>query len=127
MAGLVAVIGSGTAVASELSRLSGAYQWLRGEHETARLCAGAHGALAVLAGQHEPRCVVEHRGTAWSAHLGTVHAPEGPLAAPISRLDGQFAMVRYEPETGRLEAITDPFGMQALYLARRGELTYLSS
>jgi hypothetical protein len=126
MAGLIAVIGNGPSVASEISGLSRAYFDLRGERRDVALASESCGAVA-SAGEHEPRACVEKLGSAWSVSIGAVHGPPRILGAQGSEMDGQFALVRYEPAGQLLEAITDPFGMQALYLAQRGGLTYLST
>jgi hypothetical protein len=49
------------------------------------------------------------------------------LDASADELDGQFALARYRAADGELELLSDPFGLQALYLARREGLAYAST
>ena len=60
--------------------------------------------------------------------VGAIHSDAPPLAqARIEDLDGQFAGVRHDTDGGSVEVFSDPFGMQALYVALGDERTYIST
>jgi hypothetical protein len=42
-------------------------------------------------------------------------------------LDGQFGLVVHDADKAEIRVVTDPFGMQTLYVAERGPFTYVST
>jgi hypothetical protein len=132
MAGFVAVIRHDaqmrSAVEHELHGLVRAYGELRNESEHSRLEAGELASIVLLAGEYEPRCESEATATGWAAWLGTVFAgAKGPITAMPAELDGQFALLRFDALERRVELLSDPFGLQAVYVAERVGTTLVST
>jgi hypothetical protein len=66
-------------------------------------------------------------GSSWTAWTGTSFPRP---AAPIGQLDeydGQFGVISYDADAGSVLVANDPFGMQCLYVAERGERTFVST
>jgi hypothetical protein len=130
MSGLVAVIANRPGTRIDPARLDGlvrCYESLRGEVEYARRAAGSIGVAALL-GDRTGGMAVERDGESWAISVGGVHAEHGgALDAPPEALDGQFALLRYDARTEELELLSDPFGLQALYVADRGDLSFVST
>jgi asparagine synthase (glutamine-hydrolysing) len=64
----------------------------------------------------------------WAIHVGTLHCERSnALCSGPESLDGQFGLVRHHRDGGRIEIVTDPFGLQAMYVAERDGLTYVST
>jgi hypothetical protein len=103
-----------------------AYEHVRGPQKvSAHAAAGAWAHAAVVEGA-VPGSVVTN-GDDWTLAVGAPHA-ERPLGlAPLDTLDGHFALVRYDARRDELQLVTDPFGMQALYVAERADRTYVST
>jgi hypothetical protein len=59
--------------------------------------------------------------------VGAIHADGDLATCPPEQLDGQFAAVRYDADAGALSLLSDPFGMQALYVCERAGRTYVST
>jgi hypothetical protein len=112
----------------EVERLADCYRSLRAEPERARLSGGQLG-VAVLFGAPEDLSVGARRGDgSWAGYVGSLHSYAGPVVdAPPTALDGQFALIRYREQPQRLEVLSDPFGLQSLYIASRHGLTYVST
>ncbi len=130
MAGLVGIIAEqpDTRVpAAELDSFVGGYRSLRAEPEITRLDAGSRAAVAVL-GNGAGSAGVEHAHGSWAAYVGQPYADAGSvLSADPQDLDGQFALLRYDERAGRIQVLSDPFGLQALYIANRDGLVYFST
>jgi asparagine synthase (glutamine-hydrolysing) len=128
MAGMVGVISHRRTVAvpeAELDALVDAFGHVRGmgTQRRQRVADWAHLATFDVG----PPATVAVAGDSWFAAVGAIHA-DGPLAqARVEDLDGQFAAVRHDADAGSVEVFSDPFGMQALYVAVRGERTYIST
>lgn len=127
MAGLIAVLGrvpDRPDNAEELRELVRGYRLLRGEelvcHE---LSAGSLGTAALLLRPDGGGGRLERREQSWAAQVGRVHGPA--LGAAPEQLEGQFALLRYDGANERLELLSDPFAMQALYLAERDGVRYV--
>ncbi|MEA2294925.1 MAG: hypothetical protein QOE86_2564 [Solirubrobacteraceae bacterium] len=65
-------------------------------------------------------------GDLWAMHVGRVYGRGGPVRAEARDLDGQFALIRGDRE-GRVEVLSDPLAMQALYVAATPERLYVST
>jgi hypothetical protein len=131
MAGLVAILadqrnaGAGPA---ELDAFVRAYRSLRPDPEHARMVAGKLALASLLGGAEDANLGVERRNGSWAIHVGGLHGQDGgALDTAPDRLDGQFALLRYREQADELELLSDPFGLQALYLARRDGLSYVST
>lgn len=127
MAGLVAIISEDrrTPVSvDEIRGLADAYSRLRPSRAEREVSAGEWARVTLLDGDVAGE-LVEDRGS-WMLSVGAMHTPS-PLHAPLAEFDGQFAAIRYDANRDELVVLTDPFAMQALYVARRGDRTYVST
>ena len=127
MAGLVAIIADdrrAPVTMAETRALADAYATLR-EGGSERIVSAGDWAQVVLIDGEVPGELVE-AGSSWMVSVGALHAP-APLRAPLAELDGQFAAIRYDAERDELVVLSDPFGMQALYAAKSGGKTYVST
>ena len=70
---------------------------------------------------------IQRGATGWSLHAGTVYGASSLPTADAAALDGQFALLRRPGEEVTLSLVTDPFGMQAVYIARRDGRAYVST
>lgn len=128
MAGFVAIVGEdggGPVLDEEIAALVRNYQHLRGSGTVTTQSAGTWARAATV--EDELPVTLDRDGDSWCLSVGSMYAPGSRCSAPPAALDGQFAAVRYAAERGELEVITDPFGMQDLYIASRGARTYVST
>ncbi len=128
MAGFVAVIadaGSDPVSEDEITVLARRYQALRGSGGVRLEAAGRFARVATIE-SHVPVELDRDTGS-WCATVGSMYAPGRPVSARLETLDGQFATIRYLAAQDSLEVITDPFGMQDLYVASSGGRTYIST
>jgi hypothetical protein len=65
--------------------------------------------------------------SSWVILSGMPHCPSGSDGTELEALDGQFTWTSYDALRDELSVATDPFGMQALYLAERAGKTYFST
>lgn len=131
MAGLVAVIAAGPddpVSPDELDALVRCYRSLRGEAEHARVQAGALGLASLLGRVGDTSLGVERGEQSWAIHVGSLHVDDGNADHSAAHsLDGQFALVRYRESPDELDVLSDPFGLQALYVAHRNRRSYVST
>jgi asparagine synthetase B (glutamine-hydrolysing) len=129
MSGLVAIVAHdrrGPGIEEgDLAGLLEAYSTLRGADAVEHVAEDGFVRAALI----DPRSpsVIERGGGSWAVVAGTAYAARGVVDAPLGDLDGQFALVRYAAESGDVVVATDPFAMQALYVAERGGRTYVST
>jgi hypothetical protein len=129
LSGIVGVVSrdaSASALEADVAGLVEAYESLRGPASHHELGAGDLGRF-VLLDTEASNAVHLHRGASWLAFSGVVYSPQSPMGAPISELDGQFALLAYDGDQDEVQIASDPFGMHALYVAERGALTYVST
>lgn len=128
MTGLVAVVAndaSDEVTQSDLDALASDYEALRGRGDR-HVAVGGRRVMAakIVAAGTSPD--VERNGASWALAVGAVHA--GPASATgVGESDGQFAVVAYDADGGEVRVVSDPFGMQALFVAERGKKTYIST
>jgi hypothetical protein len=131
MAGLVALIAEAPEVGvspTELEQLASSYRSLRPEPEHTRVSAGERGGAVLFGAPEDPSLGVERREESWAVHVGTAYVDKGSaLEAGPAALDGQFSLVRYRTSARQLEVLSDPFGLQALYVAHRNGLAFFST
>jgi Asparagine synthase len=111
-----------SAAQEEMTALLAAHGELRGHADSRVLPAGEWGQVAVVG----PGTACAQRGEDWVACAGTDQHALDPGADRLD-FEGQFALARYEARDARLEVLNDALGMQALYVAERGGLTYVST
>jgi hypothetical protein len=131
MTGIVGIV-SGTRDApvsgAEINELTSAYESLRGVGTREDAAAGDFARITKVTLDAGQDCVTWPRvGASWVITVGTPHVNGATDGADIGSLDGQFVWACYDAERGEVSIATDPFGMQALYLAERGGKTYLST
>jgi hypothetical protein len=102
-----------------------AYRALRGDGDVAAVSIGAWARIARIDGHVVGRG--DARGGSWIHSVGAIHADGDLLTCPPELLDGQFAAVRYDAEADVVSILSDPFGMQALYVCERAGRTYVST
>ena len=127
MSGLIGIIGNrdGARVGEvELDQLSATYESLRGKTAHTTMAAGGFARVRRLG--DAVRHTTADRGTSWTLHSGRVHTPNGG-ATDVREADGQFAWCAYDATRDELDVASDPFGMQAFYVAERDGKTYLST
>lgn len=111
--------------ASDLADLIDAYTSLRGGTVACRVSAGDWARAAAIDGN--VAAMTDSDDASWLVGVGAPYA-EGPLCrAPAQELDGHFALIRYEANADKVSVLSDPFGMQALYIASRDGRTYVST
>jgi len=131
MSGLVAVISrvpDEPVDHQESVALEGAYEEMRGHRVREVLHAGDAARLALFGRpEGEDAALVERRLGSWAVAVGVVHS-EGPLLdSRLDQLDGAFALIRHDEDTGAITAASDPFGMQHFYVATTAKRVYLST
>ncbi len=127
MAGLVAVISDDSRTPiprAELDALTQAYEAIRGSGEIHAISVGEHAHCAKV--ESNVGGGLERDGEAWCAAIGRLHAPRSSARATLAEMEGQFAAVRYDGRD-QIEVFNDPFGMQSLYIVKRGGRTYIST
>jgi hypothetical protein len=130
MSGLVAVISrlpDDPVGAEESAALERTYEAMRGHGIREVLQAGDGARLALFGRPEGDAAVVERRQGSWAVAAGVVHS-EGPLLdSRFEQLDGAFAFVRHDEDSGVISAASDPFGMQHFYVAQTPKRVYLST
>lgn len=131
MSGFVAIVAhapKARVADDELTALVADYQRLRGPGTVRTEAVGDWARVAAIDGGAP--LGADRREESWCLAVGEMHATSGTGSgsfAPLSDLDGQFAAIRFVGGSDRLEVITDPFGMQDVYVATRGSSTYVST
>ena len=129
LSGLLAVIavGPGAPVTDdELDELVQTYRALQGETGVETIAGGrVRAALVGIDGAVPDTVGIDRRDGDW---LASVHSTRRPLLEhTLAELDGQFAAVRYDAAHDEAVVLSDPFGMQVLFVARRGDRVYVST
>jgi glutamine amidotransferase-like protein len=130
MSGLVAVIARDRTAPiepGEASALADTYESLRGAGQRAAVSAGTLAEVVLLASEHEAAPKLQKSPTGWVALAGRAHGPELSGLGGPEDLDGHFALVVWHEAEQEIVVATDAFAMQALYVAERGEKTYVST
>lgn len=130
MADLLAIISHDRAVplaSRALDDLTAAYESLRGPVPSTDAVALEWAAVRVVDRPQPATVGIAREGEGWTAWAGPLAAPELAGATPLDRLDGQFALVRLEPDGRTLRLATDPLGMKPLFVATAGGCTYAST
>lgn len=109
----------------EIDSLVRRYAGLRGAAPVRRRSAGEWAQVAQI-GDDVDDALAEQPAN-WAVQAGALHAQNPLSEAPLTELDGQFAVVRYRADTDAIEAFSDPFGMQQFYWAERANRTYIST
>jgi len=127
VAGLVAVLSSsGRHIPSdELARLTEAYQYVRGIGPLRVKHAGHFAHAAVVDGAVPGRD--DDQGDNWGLSVGALRSDRRLASTRPEALDGQFASVLHRAAEGTVYVVADPYGMQALYMAEREGLTFIST
>jgi hypothetical protein len=129
LSGIVGVVSRDASAAeleADVAGLVEAYESLRGSAARRELSAGERGRFVLLDTEAENAGHLS-RGASWLAFSGVVYHPQSPLGAPMNELDGQFALVAYDGDEDEVRVASDPFAMQAVYVAERGGRTYVST
>jgi hypothetical protein len=130
MAGLVAVVSRDPSrvpvTSAHLADLTRAYEAVRGAstQETAEAGAAAH--VAVMGGSGG-RAQLERDDASWAAFVGRPYPDGSLIGRRLEDLDGQFGLIVHDAKKDEIRVVSDPFGMQTLYIADRGPLTYVST
>lgn len=117
--------------AQEVDALATAYEALRGGAGRQVMQGGDFARCIRIAGTHErahaSRDPVGEGACSWASVCGPAHSRQGSDVSDLSEIDGQFAWLSYDAGIDRFQVATDPFGMQALYVAQKADKTYLST
>lgn len=128
MTGLIAVVGNDGSeglAESDLDGLASEYEALRGGGERHVAVGGRRVVAAKMVATGTPTDI-ERSGASWAVAVGVFY-PTGPLATRVEDSDGQFALVAYDADRDEVRVASDPFGMQSLFVAERGNKTYVST
>src|SRR2546422_5957386 len=114
---------------SNVDQLASAYESLRGIGSRESAAAGHFARLTRIT---EPtrgpgECVQLGPDSSWRPCSGTPHDWGSDGRTRLENLDGQFAWAAYDVDNDELSVATDPFGMQAVFIARRNGTTYVST
>jgi len=75
-----------------------------------------------------PRPSIDRSGTSWAAWVGCPGNTNGSLVGTrLDELDGQVGLISYDASPDEVLVATDPFGMQAVYVAEEVERTLVST
>jgi asparagine synthetase B (glutamine-hydrolysing) len=148
MTGVVGIVSHGRdtpVTEDDIDQLTSAYESLRGAGKRSAACAGSFARVATICATSGGGCshamagaampgaasadarLPRSAGSSWVILTGTPHDPSGSGGADLQALDGQFTWASYDAPRDELSVATDPFGMQALYLAERRGRTYFST
>jgi hypothetical protein len=128
--GLAAVISNDRSRGVDEATLAGlvdAYTGVRGERTVETLAANGFARAAVIGTPPPSASAIERDGDSWAAAAGTPHGPGRLVGITPVELDGQFALVAYDASSGEVTVAADAFGLQALYVAERNGVTYVST
>jgi hypothetical protein len=127
MGGFAAIVahdeGASSVSNDEIAALAEDYGALRGAEDIDLFAVGEWARVVAFHGS-SPVGITRH-GESWSVVVGDMNC--AGASTPLRDLDGQFAAVRHNYGAASLEVITDPFGMQDVYVAKRGTRTYVST
>lgn len=113
---------------AEVGELADVYQSLRGDGARRLAKAGDFARVIGLGPDATPAdASADRAGCSWVIATGKPYSPAPGDRADLDLLDGQFVWSSYDAERDELSIATDPFGMQALYIAERAGRTYLST
>lgn len=129
MAGLVAVIAAeprSGVPEGELERLADSYEAVRGS-ATRRTASGGGAEVAIVARAESPNAGLDVVTGSWTAYVGRPQAAGAAGERPPHAWDGQFALVSFDETAGEVTVASDPLGMQAVYVAERGGLLFVST
>jgi hypothetical protein len=111
----------------EIDGLADSYRALRGTRPAARATAADRAAVVAFGSADDAPATVLSRGRSWATGSGRVYGAGQLLDARLEDIDGAFALVRYDADADVLVVASDPFGMQALYVAERPGRTLIST
>lgn len=130
MSGLIAIISHDRAhpvAEQEVDRLALTYRALRGGRIGETASAGTYAVLRTMHSEQLATRPVSRREDSWAAVVGSAHHSGDLTRATPRDLDGQFAFVSNDEGSHTLTIAADPYGLQALYVATRGNATYAST
>jgi hypothetical protein len=113
--------------AEALDGLMATYEAIRGAGRRDQAAAADFAQIAKIDSDAAQRPGIERGLSGFVASCGVVHGSASLLETALTALDGQFGLIRYDARSGALCVATDPFGLQALFLAERDGLTFISS
>jgi Glutamine amidotransferase domain len=130
MSGMVAVVAQRDASvgAEEVEHLAATYESVRGVGGRRSLAGGGR-VHVIRVSRHgaDAESGIETHGPSWAVSVGVPHHQGSLVSAPLDELDGVFALIRYDGERDEVVIASDPFGMQELYVAQDGSITYIST
>ena len=110
---------------TEVDELAKTYVSLRGGGTGRQASAGTYARAAEIGtevDQNEPA-----GDPSWAMVAGVPHGESSSQPARAEDLEGQFALIAHDAETGEVSVSSDPFGMLALYVAERDGKTYVAT
>lgn len=110
----------------EIDDLAQTYAGLRGRVPGRAASAGDYARVIELgAGGDQEKSSLD--SASWAMTAGVPHRTSSSEPARPEDIEGQFALITHDADTGAVSVASDPFGMLALYVARRGEKTYVAT
>ena len=129
MSGFVAVIATDDRPVGpgDVDALAAAYEAVRGKATPWAVEQGSWLRAIKLETPGAETSGVERAPDGWSLHGGAAYADRPLVTAHVGTLEGQFALLRHRFGTAEATLLVDPFGMQAVYVARREGRVYAST
>jgi len=114
---------------SELGDLAATFAALRSTSVQQRVSSGPHGHVVTLTRGADigAESTVLTDGDSWTVTVGVAHALTDAKAPPPNGFEGQFGIVHHDAAADETTIATDPFGLLAVYVARRDGRTYAST
>lgn len=130
MTGLIAIVSrtsDTTTAAAEFTALQSCYHALRGADDVCRRAAGGIGFAGLCAAEGSTGAGSQSAGESWALYVGDPHPFGRLIGADPATLDGQFALIAYDAAARRVDVVSDPFGLQTIYVAERADTAYIST
>ena len=126
MSGFVAIVAHDRSHSVDLDaigRLTAAYETIRGPSRQVWFDDGHVRAVALYAVRGG--ITLDENGEDWALALGSARSVEPLVRAPLTELQGQFAMLRGTADS--FEVATDPFAIRGIYVAERDGRSYIAT
>ncbi len=127
MPDLLAIISQDRSRPVSVDELTATHESLRGAPTSADAADCGWAAVRVLDRPRPALAGIARADGGWTAWAGPLTDPGAAASTPLARLDGQFALLRFEADAATLRLAADPLGMKPLFAAEADGLTYVST
>ena len=108
-----------------MEELAAAYEALRGVCTRRRTSAGDR--ARVIEFDPQPNSLEPGASGSWIVTAGVAHTELAGRPTRLEELEGQFGWISYDSASDELVVASDPFGLFAVYVARRGGKSYVAT